>query len=184
MKRVALGAYAEKANGTMNAQLSEHEEIIARYANCPRQLEAALLGLSENNLDLRTSADGWSIREIVHHIGDGDDMWKTFIKQAIGHPDSEFSLNWYWRISQDEWAKSWSYTGRLIEPSLALFRANRSHIVQLLRATPGAMEQTLRVCWPEVDEQVVKVASVVKGQTDHASEHIAEIAHIREAHHT
>jgi hypothetical protein len=107
----------------MNAQLRGHEEIIANYGNCPSQLEAALLGLSEINLDLRTSAEGWAIREIVHHIADGDDMWKMFIKQAIGNPDSEFFLNWYWQEPQDAWAKSWNYNERLIEPSLAMFRA-------------------------------------------------------------
>ena len=165
----------------MNAQLSGHEEIIANYGNCPSQLEAALLGLSEINLDLRTSAEGWAIREIVHHITDGDDMWKMFIKQAIGNPDSEFFLNWYWQVSQDEWAKSWNYTERLIEPSLAMFRANRSHIVQLLRSTPGAMEKSLRVRWPNIGAREVRVASIVEGQTQHAIEHIAEIGNIRGA---
>jgi hypothetical protein len=72
--------------------VGDHEAIIANYGNCPGQLAAALLGLSEADLDLRTSAEGWSIREIVHHIADGDDMWKIFIKQAIGNPGSEFFL--------------------------------------------------------------------------------------------
>ena len=166
----------------MNAQLSGHEETIANYGNCPSQLEAALLGLSEINLDLGIHAEGWSIREIIHHIADGDDMWKMFIKQAIGNPDSEFFLNWYWHVPQDAWAKSWNYTERLIEPSLALFRANRSHIVQLLRSTPGAMEKRLRVRWPKIGEREVRVASVVEGQTHHAREHIAEIGNIRGAH--
>ena len=100
VKRSPLGARSWKVKGNMNAQLSGHEEIIANYGNCPSQLEAALLGLSEINLDLRTSAEGWAIREIVHHITDGDDMWKMFIKQAIGNPDSEFFLNWYWQVPQ------------------------------------------------------------------------------------
>ena len=74
------------------------------------------------------------------------------------------------------------YTERSIEPSLAIFRANRIHIVQLLRATPGAMEQRLRVRWPNIGEREVRVASVVEGQTLHAIEHIAEIGNIRESH--
>jgi hypothetical protein len=171
-----------EGEGNMNAQLSGHEEVIANYGNCPSQLEAALLGLSEINLDLRTSAEGWSIRDIVHHIADGDDMWKMFIKQAIGNPGSEFYLNWYWQVPQDEWAKSWNYKERLIGPSLAMFRANRSHIVQLLRSTPGAMEKRLRVCWPKIGEREVMVASILEGQTQHAIEHIAEIDEIRGVH--
>ena len=164
----------------MNISMNRHEEILTQYGMGPRQLEAALLDLSESKLDLCPHADGWSIRAIVHHIADGDDLWKMCIKQAIGHPDSEF-VNWYWQVPQDEWAQNWNYSERSIEPSLALFRANRGHIVHLLRATPGAMEKTIRVRWPTIEEQVVQVASIVEGQTQHVTEHVAEIVTIREA---
>ena len=167
----------------MNAQLISQDELITNYGNCPSQLEAAIFGLSETDLDMRKSAESWTIREIIHHIVDGDDMWKLFIKRAIGNPKGEYFFDWYWQVPQDEWAKSWNYKERAIEPSLALFRANRTHIVQLLRHTPGAMEKSLRVCWPtELGEQDVPVGLVVAGQTEHVLDHIAEIGEIREAH--
>ena len=167
----------------MSAQLIDPDELIANYGNCPSQLEAAIIGLSDINLDTGKSAESWTIREIIHHIADGDDMWKLFIKRAIGNPKGEFLFDWYWQVPQDEWAKSWSYKERSIEPSLALFRANRNHIVQLLRHTPGAMEKSLRVHWPKkLGEQEVKVALVVEGQTQHVLGHIAEIRDIREVH--
>ena len=166
----------------MKAQLIGQDEIIANYGNCPSQLETAITGLSETNLDIRESAESWTIREVVHHIADGDDMWKSFIKQAIGNPNGEFFFDWYWQVPQDKWAERWNYKERLIEPSLAMFRANRTHIVQLLRHTPGAMEKRLRVCWPKNGEEDVNVALVVEEQTQHVIDHIAEIGKIREAH--
>ena len=167
----------------MNTQLSGHEELIANYGNCPSQLEAAIIGLSETNLDISESAESWTIREIVHHIADGDDMWKLFIKRAIGNPNGEFAFDWYWQVPQDEWAKCWHYKERSVEPSLAMFRANRSHIVQLLRHTPGALQKSLRVHWPtKLGEQEVQVVWIVKGQTQHALDHIAEIGEIRKMH--
>ncbi len=167
----------------MSAQSIDQEELIAKYGNCPSQLEAALIDLSERNLDLRKSAQGWTIRETIHHIADGDDMWKLFIKRAIGNPKGEYSFDWYWQVAQDEWARSWHYEERSIEPSLAMFRANRGHIVQLLKHTPGALEKSLRVRWPtKLGEQEVKVALVVEGQTQHALAHIAEIREIRDVH--
>ncbi|MBV7335008.1 DinB family protein [Chloroflexi bacterium TSY] len=167
----------------MNTQSSRHDEIIANYGKCPSQLEAALSKLPASNLDIGESAESWTIREIVHHIADGDDLWKSFIKQAIGYSDGEFFFNWYWQAPQDEWVINWNYEARSIEPSLAMFRANRTHIVQLVRHTPGSMEKRLRVRWPtEVGEQAVSVASVLEGQTHHVFEHIAEIGRIREAH--
>ena len=164
----------------MSGQFIDSDELIANYGSCPSQLEAAILGLSERNLDIGKSTEDWTIRETIHHIADGDDMWKLFIKRAIGNPNGEYAFDWYWQVPQDEWAKRWSYKERSIEPSLALFRANRSHIVQLLRHTPGALEKSLRVRWPtKLGEQEVKVALVVEGQTQHALAHIAEIRDIR-----
>ena len=166
----------------MNPQLSGQEEMIANYGNCPSQLEAAIIGLSETSLDMSESAGSWTISRIVHHIADGDDMWKLFIKRAIGNPEGEFVFDWYWQVPQDELAKRWNYKERVIEPSLAMFRANRDHIVQLLRYTPGVMEKRLRVCWPKIGEREVTVALVIEGQTQHVIEHIAEIDNIRETH--
>ena len=167
----------------MNAQLIDQDELIANYGNCPSQLEAVLIGLAEINLDMRKSAEGWTIRETIHHIADGDDMWKLFIKRAIGNPNGEYSFDWYWQVPQDEWAGSWNYKERSIEPSLALFRANRNHIVQLLRHTSEALEKSLRVRWPtKLGEQEVKVRLIVEGQTQHALAHIAEIREIRDVH--
>lgn len=167
----------------MNTQLSSHDEIIANYGNCPSQLEAAISGLSKTSLDIGKRTESWTIREIIHHTVDGDDLWKLFIKQAIGHPNGEFFLDWYWQVPQDKLNKRWNYKIRPIEPSLAMFRANRAHIVQLLNHTPGGMEKRLRVRWPtEAGEQMMKVAWILEGQTQHVMEHITQIGKIREAH--
>jgi len=167
----------------MNTPLIDQDELIANYGNCPSQLEAAISGLSDTHLDMSKSAESWTIREIIHHIADGDDLWKLFIKRAIGNPEGVFSLDWYWQVPQDEFANRWSYKERAIEPSLALFHANRTHIMQLLRHTPGAMEKRLRVHWPtKLGEQEVPVRLVVEGQTQHVLEHIAKIGEIRKAH--
>jgi hypothetical protein len=49
---------------------SENEEaaVLARYADGPEQLERAIAGLNEPNLDARVSQDGWTVRQVVHHV--------------------------------------------------------------------------------------------------------------------
>jgi hypothetical protein len=64
----------------MDEQLSDREATIARYADGPNQLETAIAGLSEWELDIAESDGTWTIRLIVHHVADGDDIWKVFIK--------------------------------------------------------------------------------------------------------
>jgi DinB superfamily len=162
--------------------MSSREAIIARYAHGPDQLEAAIAGLSEGELDMAASNDTWTIRQIVHHVADGDDLWKTFIKRAIGNPGSKFDLQWYWEKPQDEWAKSWAYASREIEPSLGLFRANRGHIVQLLEHMPEVWERSLLVRWPDEEEEEVSVAWVVTMQAQHVTGHLDDIRRARQVH--
>jgi hypothetical protein len=166
----------------MHEQLSDREAIMARYADGPNLLETAIAGLSEGELDVAESDDTWTIRQIVHHVADGDDIWKVFIKRAIGNAGGKFDLQWYWAMPQDEWVKSWAYVTRKIAPSLALFRASRGHIVQLLEHIPKVWERSLLVRWPNEEEQEVKVAWVVTMQAQHVVGHVDDIRRARQVH--
>jgi hypothetical protein len=166
----------------MNARSTNQSEVIAAYAEGADRLEVALAGLSDTDLDIAPDAGGWTIRQLVHHLADGDDVWKGFIKRAMGSQGGEFTLDWYWQMPQDEWAERWAYAERAIGPSLALLRANRAHIVQLLEHVPGAWEKSLRVRWPRGEELDVTVGWVVEMQARHVEGHLSDIARIREAH--
>jgi uncharacterized damage-inducible protein DinB len=164
-------------------QKRDLEVLLARYADGPDQLEAALAGLTEADLDLALTVGTWSIRQLVHHVVDGDDLWKAAIKAALGHSRGLFSFCWYWDKPQEEWAEDWHYAGRAIEPSLALFRANRRHIVQLLQQIPDAGERYTLITLPDGEKRPTPVHYVVQMQTDHVTGHVNDIRAIREAHH-
>ena len=74
----------------MNAP-EDRDGTISRYREGPALLERAVSGLRDADLDRKPSGGGWSIREIVHHIADGDDIWKMCIKMAIGNEQAEFA---------------------------------------------------------------------------------------------
>jgi hypothetical protein len=166
----------------MSEQATDQSDILASYAAGPDRLEAAIAGLSAADLDLALSSDTWSIRQIVHHIADGDGLWKEFVKRAIGNPEGEFSLAWYWQVGQDEWARRWAYREREIEPSLALFRASRAHVVQLLAHRPEAWSHSLLIRWLDGEEVQTSVEWVVAMQARHVVGHLDDIRRIREAH--
>lgn len=166
----------------MEGQIYTETDTLASYAAGPDRLEAAIAGLSEDKLDLALSPRSWSIRQIVHHLADGDDIWKVFVKRAIGNPQGLFELAWYWEIPQDEWVSHWAYAQRAIEPSLALFRANHKHVVQLLESIPGAWEKCLPIRFLSGTQQSISVAEVMDMQARHVEGHIDEICKIREKH--
>jgi hypothetical protein len=92
--------------------------VLTRYAEGPEQLERALAGLDELGLDASRSPGAWTVRQIVHHIVDGDDIWKLCIKSALGNEDGEFTLAWYGAQPQEVWADRWKYSARSTFPSL------------------------------------------------------------------
>ena len=154
-------------------------ETLELFKNGPDVLENALAGLSDSELDFVPSRGGWTIRQIVHHLVDGDDIWKNAIKMALGNEDAEFSLAWYLTSSQTEWAKKWNYENRSIDISLDLFRANRKHILQLLEYAQDGWSKSIRYRDPNGKIEVVPVEFVIKMQADHLVHHVERISAIR-----
>lgn len=142
-------------------------------------LESVLAGLSNSELDYTPSNGGWTIRQIVHHITDGDDLWKTCIKIALGNESAEFTLQWYKELTQMEWANRWSYEKRSIDISLALFKANRDHILQLLEYAPDGWSKSVQCREPSGGIEIVPVGFVIQMQADHLVHHVKRIQAIR-----
>jgi len=151
------------------------DSVIARYIEGPKILKRALKGLKEADLDTAPSKGKWTIRQIVHHILDGDDIWKICIKQAIGNNQSEFSLDWYRELSQDTWADHWAYDQRPIEASLTLLTAIRDHVVQLIEHVPDGWNRTVRFREPNGEIEIVPVGFIIEMQSAHVAHHVKQI---------
>jgi hypothetical protein len=165
----------------MTESTSNPQQILALYADGPRLLESVLGGLDAAGLDLAPAPGQWSIRRIAHHVVDGDDLWKTCILAALGNADGPFTLKWYWNVPQDAWTVAWRYAERPLENALALFRANRARILELLRTVPDAWECSIVTEWPNRPASRIRVGDVVDMQANHAAGHAEEIAAMRKA---
>jgi uncharacterized damage-inducible protein DinB len=161
-------------------QPENQNEILELYKQGPGILDNALAGLSDDELDYSPSNGGWTIREIVHHIVDGDDLWKTGIKIALGNEQAEFTFQWYWAHPQTAWAKYWNYEKRSIEISLALLKANRNHIIQLLENVQDGWSKSVRFRKSDGEIELVTVGAVVQIQADHVVHHVKRISAIRQ----
>jgi uncharacterized damage-inducible protein DinB len=90
----------------MTEEANSPNATLARYVSGPAQLKDAIAHLTETQLDVAQTADAWTIRKIVHHIVDGDDIWTICLKAALGNSQGVFDFQWYWDKPQDEWAES------------------------------------------------------------------------------
>ena len=153
----------------------DRSTVLADYLAAPGRLAEMVAGLDEVALARSLTADTWTIRQLVHHIVDGDDLWSMGIKAAIGNPAGVFTLQWYWDVPQTTWAEKWRYANRGMQPALDLFRANRRCIAQLLEAVPEAWDCAITIRWTGHEDERASVAEMVESQSRHALGHIKEI---------
>jgi hypothetical protein len=155
-----------------------HEDILAQYVDGPDILERALSGLNESDLDTARSPGKWTIRQIVHHIVDGDDIWKTCLKAALGNSGCVYHFDWY---DQERWVEQLDYAGREIAGALDLFRANRQHVAGLLTHLPDVWGRHTIVTWAHIpDGRRLTVGDMLCTQTIHVPWHVDQIRATRD----
>jgi hypothetical protein len=157
------------------------EEIIEQYAAGSDQLDAALEGLSESDLDLSRSDGKWTIRQIVHHIADAEDIWETGIKAALGNSGCTFNFNWY--IPDNKCAEPLDYANRPIMDAVALFKVIRRHVVEMVKHLPGAWERYVVFTHGGLlNKKKFTVGDVIEWQIRHLLLHIEQIRETRKIH--
>jgi hypothetical protein len=113
----------------MNAE--ERESLIDRYEHGHAEVLDALAGIDEDGWSLREAPGEWSVREIVHHLGDSE-MAAAFRIRLILAEDSPI-IHGY---AQEAFARHLHYD-LPVEPSLAAFAAARASTAPLLRSLSG-----------------------------------------------
>jgi hypothetical protein len=154
---------------------TDKDSVIARYMEGPALLRRTLADLDETDFDRVPAEGGWTVRQIVHHLVDGDDLWKVCIKQALGNEQSEFSLDWYRAFEQDTWADNWAYQKRSIDVSLSLLEAIRNHVFQLLEHVPDGWNKSVGFREPDGEVVRIPVGFIVEMQADHVDHHLKRI---------
>ena len=173
-KRRAPPPAIQEERSTMDAP-ADRDAAVSLYREGPMLLEHAVMDLRDADLDAKPSGGGWSIRQIVHHVADGDDIWTLGIKMAIGNEEAEFALGWYGSLTQDTWAERWAYSRRSIAESLTLLKATREHVLQLLESVPDAWNRGVIVRTSKGEIERVPVGFVIQMQADHVVHHIKRI---------
>lgn len=100
--------------------------LVQMYKDGVAEVEAALAGISERELDLRPAPGKWSPREIVHHLADSE--MTSAIRLRLLMAAHRPAIQGY---DQDEFARRLFYD-RPVEASLAAFRWARVSTGEIL----------------------------------------------------
>lgn len=115
----------------------ERQELIARYAEGPARLEAALARVPEAARQWRPGPGKWSVHEVVVHCADSETNSHMRIRYLLGE-DAPAIMGY----DQDRWAAVMDYHAHPLEPALATIRAVRANTAHLLRRmTPAQWER-------------------------------------------
>ena len=165
----------------MSQPTTAYQDLIALYASGPKQFRKALSGLSPSDLDLARAEGKWTIRQIVHHIVDAEDLWKICIKSALGNPGCTVDVSWY--IVDNKWAVPLDYANRPIGEAVKYFEAVRRHVVELIGHLPDAWGQHIILTRGSgTERKKLTVKDIVERQVRHLVLHIEQIRETRRVH--
>jgi DinB superfamily len=151
------------------------EEQLALYARGPDELEAALAGLSREDLD-QARWGQWTIRQIVEHIVADDARWTMCMQVALARPGYTCGHEWLSRQRTGPWAGLWDGRDPAIAPVVTLLRTNRAHMLAVLHHLPAAWNRYVTfTSGAEQEAQTLTVGHMIWRQATHALEHIDEI---------
>jgi DinB family protein len=148
----------------------------ARYievlAKTPLQMRAAVQGLSAEQLDTSYRPEGWTVRQVVHHVPDSH--MNAYIRFKLALTEKQPHIKAY---NQTEWAKLPDSHVTPIEVSLQLLAALHSRWVDLLQnMRPSDFERTLY----HPEHGVMTLDHMLAMYAWHCGHHLAHITSLRE----
>jgi hypothetical protein len=111
--------------------------LLDQYRAGVADLEAALAGATDEDLDRPRPAGEWTARQVVHHLADSESMAYIRLRRLIA--EDEPVIHAY---DEPEWARRLHYD-RPIDASVAVVAAVRAASLQLLESlTPAEWART------------------------------------------
>ena len=166
--RYPIGTYDPLTNTTA----AQRSVLIEHIAAAPQQLRAAVQNLSPAQLDTPYRPEGWTVRQVVHHVVDSH--LNSYIRFRWALTEDEPLIKAY---DENAWAKLPDANTADPGVSLALLETLHKRWVLLLQAlTPEQFNRTLR--HPEAG--LLKLETMLGLYAWHGQHHIAHITTLRE----
>lgn len=146
---------------------------IARLAELPSRLEKAVFYLSEQQLETQYREDGWTIRQVVHHIIDSHTNGYVRTKWLL--TENEPVIKTY---DQDKWASLYDSEHAPLILSFDFIRGVHGRWVYLLN---GLNDEDFKRVFihPEKDKRQ-SLAEVVALYAWHGAHHLAQVQALKE----
>jgi hypothetical protein len=157
------------------------DEPLRSWVGTAGRIRTAIEGLSDGDLDLRGGADGWSIRETVHHLVEANLIASNILIAAISQSGCVY--DWSWVNPDKGWMERLGYRTAPVGPALATLRSLCEHMAELIKAVPGAFDREVQLLdSPGAEPHRTTVRALVSEQIEHVEGHLGTVREIRAAH--
>jgi len=148
-------------------------ECVARIAAAPAGLRAAVAGMNDVQLDTPYRPEGWTVRQVVHHVPDSHLNAYTRIRLALTEDTPTIKP-----YQEARWAELPDARSLPVDISLGLLQALHARWVPLLQGL-GAAEGGRRMRHPE-HNRLMTIDELVAMYAWHGEHHTAHITRLRE----
>ncbi len=104
-------------------------ELLSQLAEAPGRLRVAVEGLSALQLDTPYRPEGWTVRQVVHHLADAQMNW--YVRTKVALTEEAPSVKPY---DEALWAELHDARTAPVEPSLILLDGLYQRWVELFRS--------------------------------------------------
>lgn len=149
----------------------QKRQFITTIANTPVDLRSAIKGLSEAQLDTPYRPEGWTVRQVVHHVPDSH--LNSYVRFKLALTEDEPTIKPY---EEARWAELPDTKATPIEVSLTLLDSLHDRWVRLLRSlTPEQWRRSFR--HPELGLMTLEKTLALYAW--HGKHHVAHITELR-----
>lgn len=118
--------------------MTDREALLRRYREGAAAVDAALAGITDDELDRPAPDGGWTARQVAHHLADSETMAYTRLRRLVADADPVVIQGY----DEPRWAERLHYE-RPIGEAVGVVHAVRAASAALLEAlTPEEWERS------------------------------------------
>jgi len=157
------------------------DTLIANFTGALDDFDAALEQIPESGLDWREGGEGWSVRQIIHHVAEDCNVYTFIIESALATPGCKFTFGEF--PGNEPWADHLAWDTRPVETALELMHVHRKFIAEMVSLFPDRLENEVHYFNDEGKELGKgNVENMLTMLTEHMQEHTATIQRIAAEH--
>jgi hypothetical protein len=153
---------------------AEFKKHLDAAEKSPKEIAAAVSGLSENVLRHKPGPEEWCVLQILGHLADVEIIFGYRLRQMLADAKPVIAP-----LDQDAWARNLNYLNSPPSELVAFYGLARHHNLRLLRSLRTS-DLSKSAFHPETQREMT-VADLVERMSGHGSAHLRQIEKAKSA---